>query len=136
MEHQTYYVTVVAVIPVLALASILEIRTNVSSIVGSSWPNWRKEVTMLYWVTQAMVTAVLVINVPTILDAIYEQQDPHDHTFISWGLVLMTTMVAFTPFGQVFQTLLDVTGSDESPADRRPGRRSLQREARRIRGAV
>jgi hypothetical protein len=133
VEHQTYWVTVVAVIPVLAIASILEIRSQVTLIVERApWPSWRKRVALLYWVVQTMVTALLLTQVPQILDDIYRQKDPSDHTLISWGLTLMTTMVAFTPFNIVFRNWMDVTWPDEPPAGESSVRRPLEREARRI----
>jgi hypothetical protein len=135
VTHQTYYVTVVAVIPVLAIASILEIRSNASAVADADWPQWRKELGLLYWVAQAMVTFFLLGSIPGILDALYNHKDPHDHTLISYGLTLMVTMVAGGPVFSAGALLVSVTeDAGKSTPDPRSRPRSLQREARRLAG--
>lgn len=91
MKHETYWVTVATLIPVLAIASIIELRTWLGRLNENAA---KKDLSPEGWFyfSQAIVMALMVLTLPVVLASLYNNRDPS--AFFHWAVTSGVTTTA------------------------------------------
>ena len=99
MEHRDYYETIAQLIPVLAIASMLELRALVPKEVQGR-DLFARRVSVVFYGGLAVMTVLMMLSLVVMLGDLKADVNPSPlvQALLEQGLVLTVALIVFTPF--------------------------------------
>jgi hypothetical protein len=129
MKRETYWVTVATLIPVLAIASGLELRGQFDRIEKNAQEKDLGTQALSYFI-QALITGALLLVLPVVLSDLYDKEDPgyFVQAVVDMGITFTAIIVALGPIAGGFRTLRTAKRMRRPRPEPRPRRTDEDRD--------